>query len=155
MATCTVRPVETADADDWIRLRTALWPEVPGDHPPEITAFLADRPEAAECFVAEDARGRIVGFAEVGLRSFAEGCLTSPVGYLEGIWVEREARTAGVGRALVRAGEAWALARGCTEMASDRAIDNEASGAFHRAVGFEEAGHVVCYRRSLRPGEHP
>lgn len=145
-----VRPVTSSDAEAWVRLRTALWPESPEDHLPEVEHFLARPPADAACFIAEDDEGNAVGFAEVGLRRYAEGCTTSPVGYLEGVYVEPDARHAGHARDLVRAGEAWARAQGCAEMGSDRALDNDASGAFHLAVGFEEAGRIVCYRKSLR-----
>lgn len=45
--------------------------------------------------------------------------------------------------------EAWARSRGCTELGSDRALDNRASGAFHLATGFDEVGRVVSYRKEL------
>lgn len=144
-----VRPARPEDAVEWSRLRTALWPESPLDHPPEIAAYFADPPQRAVCLVAAGPDGHLVGFAEMGLRDCAEECRTSPVGYVEGIYVDPELRTTGVGRALVAAGEAWARERGCSEMASDRALDNEASGAFHEAIGFTEAGRIVCYRKEL------
>jgi len=144
-----VRPATSSDADAWVRLRTALWPDSPQDHPREVGAYFADPPEDASCFVAEDGEGRVVGLAEVGLRRYAEGCLSSPVGYLEGIYVKEGARREGYGRALVRGCEAWARSRGCTELASDRALDDEASGAFHGGVAFEETGRIVCYRKRL------
>lgn len=144
-----VRPVTRADRDVWVELRTALWPEHPDDHPAEVAAFLRDPPEGASCFLAEDGDGAVVGFAEVGLRTYAEGCTSSPVGYLEGIYVETSARGEGYAKALVMACEAWARARRCTELASDRALGDEVSGAFHLAVGFEEAGRIVCYRKAL------
>ena len=115
----------------------------------EISAFLAARPEDSDCFVAVDPGGRVVGFAEVRLREYAEDCRSSPVGYLEGIYIEPDARGSGVGRRLVLAGEEWARSKGCTEMASDRALENEESGAFHLAVGYEESIRMVCYRKDL------
>lgn len=144
-----VRPATPADADDWRRLRTDLWPEWPDDHPREIAAYFADPPERSTCFVAERDDGAVVGFAEAGLRTYADGCSTSPVGYLEGIYVEPSERRTGHARALLVACEAWARSRGCTEMASDRALDNEESGAFHAAVGFEEVQRAVLYRKEL------
>lgn len=144
-----VIPALTEHAEAWIQLRTALWPGWPDDHPREIAEYFADPPERAACFLAEDSEGRLVGFAEVGLRDYAEDCDTSPVGYLEGIYVAPEARLTGVGRLLVEAGEAWARAKGCTEMASDREITNEESGAFHISIGFEEVIRTVCYRKDL------
>ncbi len=130
-------------------MRTALWPESPEDHPEEIAEYFAAPPTRSVCLVATDRHGAVVGFAEVGLRDYAEDCYTSPVGYLEGIYVEPEARISGVGRALVAAGEEWARALGCTEMASDRALDNESSGSFHEAIGFSETVRLVAYRKDL------
>lgn len=146
--TPTIRAVRRVDAAAWARMRTSLWPEWPEDHPREIAEYLASPPTRWTCLVAED-EGGLVGFAEVRLRDCAEGCSTSPVGYLEGIWVDPIQREAGVGRALVDAASDWSRTRGCTEMASDRALDNEPSGAFHVALGFEEVGRAVCYRRAL------
>ena len=145
----SVRPVAPADAEAWARMRAALWPGWPEDHPPEIAAFFDAVPEDAACFLAEAEDGAPLGFAEVARRRSAEGCGTSPVGYLEGIWVEPRARRAGVARALVSACEAWARERGCTELGSDRAPENDASRAFHEAVGFEEVGTIVCYRKEI------
>ena len=47
--------------------------------------------------VAEDASHRLVGFAEVSRRTWAEGCDTSPVGFLEGWYVEPAQPAAGRG----------------------------------------------------------
>jgi len=130
-------------------MRTALWPD---DHEAEVDAFLAGAGPHLAVFVAERSdpeTGRLYGFAEVGLRGYAEGCLSTPVGYLEGIWVDADARGRGIGRALVMYCERWAIEHGCVEFASDAVIDNAASHAFHRAIGFEEAVRLVCYRRPL------
>jgi aminoglycoside 6'-N-acetyltransferase I len=72
------------------------------------------------------------------------------VGYLEGIYVDPERRSSGVGRALVQAAEDWARRRRCTEMASDRELHDEASGRFQRAVGYDEVERIVCFRKDLR-----
>ena len=143
-----IRPVEPADAAAWVALRTELWPRAPADHAPEVGAFLADPPSEEACLVAETSQA-IVGFVEVGLRKYAEECTTSPVGYLEGIYVSQTYRGRGIGRALVEAAESWARDRGCSEMASDRALTNEESGRFHLALGFNEVHRIVCYRKKL------
>jgi aminoglycoside 6'-N-acetyltransferase I len=143
-----VRAARPADREDWLRLRFALWPDSLHGHATEIDEHFAQRPDGVECLVAE-IDGVIVGFAEVGLRAYAEACSTSPVGYLEGIYVIDGERGRGVGRALVAAGEQWARAKGCTEMASDRELANEASGLFHEALGYEEVERIVCFRKVL------
>lgn len=146
-----IRPAEAGDADAWLRLRDALWPDSPADHAADIERYFAEGPASSACFLAEVADGGVVGFAEVRLRDYAEDCLSSPVGYLEGIYVLPGHRATGVGRALVDAGERWARDLGCTEMASDRELNNERSGAFHEALGYQEAVRLVCYRKALTP----
>jgi aminoglycoside 6'-N-acetyltransferase I len=148
-STVSVRTAELRDAPGWVRLRTDLWPETPEDHVTEIEEYFRRSTRDMVCFVAESGDGDIVGFAEVGTRPFAEGCNTSPVGYMEGIYVVPEARQSGAGRALVVAAEEWSRSFGCKEMASDRTLENVASGAFHEATGFTEANTIVCYRKEL------
>jgi aminoglycoside 6'-N-acetyltransferase I len=67
----------------------------------------------------------VVGFAEVSLRVRAEGCGSSPVGYLEGWYVTPSARRGGIGCELMAALEERARSRGCTEMASDTELEYE------------------------------
>ena len=145
----SVREARPSDADAWCALRSDFWPDSPEDHPSEIAQYFAEPPDRWICLVATEEGGPVLGFAEVGMRDYAERCRTSPVGYLEGIYVVPTARGEGVGRALFRAGQEWARGKGCTEMASDREIENEVSAAFHKAVGFDEAIRIVCYRQGL------
>jgi aminoglycoside 6'-N-acetyltransferase I len=147
----TVRPVRRGDADSWCRMRHDLWPDGSAEeHANEIAAFLdATASEPLAVLVAEEAGGELVGLAELSIRPCAEGCVTDRVAYLEGWYVAPDGRRRGVGRALVRAVEQWARGQGCTELASDTAVDNEASTAAHRAVGFEEVGLIRCFRRPL------
>ena len=53
------------------------------------------------------------------------------------------------GRALVAAVELWTREQGCTELASDALLDNEASHRAHAACGFEETERVVYFRKHL------
>jgi len=100
--------------------------------------------------VAEAADGKLVGFAEVDLRSHADGCDPAhPVGYLEGWYVTQEYRQHGVGRRLVSAAEEWARSHCCVEMASDTWIDNERSQSCHEALGFEVVDRCVHFRKKL------
>ena len=145
-----VRPVRESDAAHWGRMRQALWPSDVGEHAGVIAAFFGgDRRNPAETLIAIDDSGRPVGFAEVAIRAYAEGCAFGRVAYLEGWFVEKAYRRTGVGAALVQAVEAWGRAQGCTELGSDAAIDNDASAAAHLALGFSETGRIICFRRSL------
>ncbi len=96
-------------------------------------------------FVALDGGGRLQGFAEATLRGdYVNDCETSPVAFLEGIYVRPDARLVGVGRALA----SWGRDKD-KEMASDALRENCGGHIFHEAVGFEETERVVCYRRRL------
>src|SRR5205823_5668747 len=98
---------------------------------------------------------RTLGFCEVSQREYANGCDTSPVGFLEGWYVLPGHRRSGVGRALVHAAERWTLARGCTELGSDTEVENRVSQRAHRRLGFRETERVVCFVRRLRPARRP
>jgi aminoglycoside 6'-N-acetyltransferase I len=133
----------------WARMRSALWPDDPKlPHAEEIAGLLDDKWSWA--FLAE-LDGSLAGFAEVTLRTCANGCDSQPVPFLEGIWVEPPFRRQGVGRALVRYIESFLLARGFTELGSDTEAENQHSQAAHQGWGFDEAERVVCYRKSLTP----
>lgn len=147
----TVHPVTTADRNRWVEMRHALWPDAVRDElGREADAYLRGEGFMLEAvFVAAAADATLVGFAEISLRPYAEGCISSPVAYLEGWYVETSHRGCGVGRALVAAAEEWARGRGCREFASDALLDNTASAAAHAALGFEEVEQIRCFRKAL------
>lgn len=113
--------------------------------------------ELAEIMAREDAHFFIkyeeeipVGFAQCGLRhDYVEGTDSSPVGYLEGIFVREEFRCRGYARELLRECEKWAREKGCREFASDCELVNEDSRRFHMAVGFCEANRIICFTKEL------
>ena len=74
-----------------------------------------------------------------------QGSSTSPVGYLEGIFVLPEHRRRGIARRLVEACQSWAQLQGCKEFASDCELDNLESQRFHQAYGFAEVNRIVCF----------
>ena len=152
-----LRPATPADIPVWGELRHKLWQEHASN---ELTAELTQyfdgsvsRPLA--CFVLEcedgDAlpAGVLGGFIEASLRSYGEGCKTSPVGYLEGWYVEKALRWQGWGTKLVRAAEQWAREQGVTEMASDHVPENVVSERAHKALGYQVVQRIICLRKDL------
>lgn len=139
-----VRRYESADRREYQRMREALWPDC--SDADNDSWFARDD---AETFLALRDDGTICGFVEVGSRPYAEGCNSSPVGYIEGWWVDEDMRRRGTGRALVAAAEDWARSKGYREMASDALIDNAVSHEAHRHCGFEEVERLVTFRKSL------
>jgi aminoglycoside 6'-N-acetyltransferase I len=129
-------------------MRTALWPGSLADHEVDIQRYFGQPAGRTRTFVAEG-EDRLVGFLELDQRKYAPGCASSPVPFIEGWYVDPDARHRGIGRALVGAAEDWARAAGFTEMGSDAEIENADSLAAHRALGYVEIERIVCFRRAL------
>ena len=149
-----LREARPADGPALARLRGRLWPEqAVADHETELADLLAGGGRGAWPLVIVVAQraARLVGFAEAGLRSHADGCdPTRPCAYLEGWYVEPDQSRQGVGRALVEWVEAWARGQGCRELASDTWADRPASQRAHEALGFELVDRCVNYRKVIR-----
>ena len=144
-----VRPVHPRDAAAWLRLRQALWPDETGSHAREIDKYFAGTSSnPLQVLVAERA-GTLIGFAELSIRNYAEGCETDRVAYLEGWYVAPDARRRGAGLALITAAEAWARAEGCTEFASDALLDNQVGAAAHAAAGFVETAQIRTFGKAI------
>ena len=146
-----IRTTTINDLQNLLALRSALWPEQTDEENRMDTMRVLNNPDKISLFVSEDDQGDLLGFVEVSLRSYAEGCETSPVGYVEGWYVVNKARRQGIGKQLVRAAEDWARAKGCTEMASDAVIDNHLSHTAHQRLGYKVVERIVCFRKSLGP----
>ena len=113
----------------------------------EFTAFQTSQHDAL--FIAKHAR-EIIGFVHLALRfEYVEGADTSPVGYVEGIYIVPAFRQQKVARQLLEQGGAWAKQKGCTQLASDAELENTVSQAFHEQVGFEEVNRGVSYIKTL------
>jgi len=130
-----------------MRFRDALFGEVSD----EITAFDIDRilrePDQHCVLAFED--GEPVGFAEMALRNLVDGCSSSPVAYLEAIYVAADYRGRGIARELMGYVERWASEKGCSELATDTGIDDDKAQRFHRRSGFEETDRIVQFRKAL------
>lgn len=129
-------------------LAVRLWPD---NETEEMEADFSAALTKEDCavFLLFDAHTPI-GFAQCGLRrDYVEGTESSPVGYLEGIYVDGEHRRKGYARLLLAACEIWARQQGCSEFASDCELHNEESQHFHRNVGFREANRIICFTKKL------
>lgn len=145
-----IRRAAPRDLEGWAALRFALWSdETLDDHRAEIAEALATENDLV-AYVAETPEGALTGFVEAALRhDYVNGCDTSPVAFIEGLYVAPEHRGSDIARRLCEVIADWGRARGCAELASDAELDNVASHAFHEAVGFEETERVVYFRKAL------
>ena len=134
--------------DELVDLALELWPDHSREEMAEAFAPLLREQDVAVFGWQED--GCWEAFAQCQLRhDYVEGCETSPVGYLEGIFVREPLRGKGVARALLAQCQAWAKEQGCREFASDCELSNEDSLRFHLATGFQEAGRIICFTKRL------
>jgi len=144
-----VRPVSESDLPAWAAMRVRLWPDEDAGELARETRTMSELDPPCVAFVAQDPCGALIGFIEVGLRSYAEGGPAAPAAYVEGVWVEPDRRRGGVARALLDAAAQWGSAQGATWLGSDALLDNEASHAWHRAVGFDEIERLVVFGRLI------
>ncbi len=143
-----VRHYTDADWLEWLRMSMGLFPDEPLEELERGMRDTVQNPRAA-VFIAERDEGTACGFVEVGERAYAEGCVSSPVAYVEAWYVDRDVRRQGVGRALLAAVDEWARASGHTEIASDALLDNVVSHEAHKRSGYEEVERLVVFRKDL------
>lgn len=144
----TVRKAEAKDLPILGELACGLWPHHAPDAMRAEMAETLEMPDAA--FFLAFVENSAVGFAQCQLRhDYVEGTDSSPVGYLEGIYVLPGYRRQGIAKALLSACESWAKSMGCREFASDCELTNKDSLKFHLNAGFREANRIICFVREL------
>ncbi|MES2473831.1 MAG: aminoglycoside 6'-N-acetyltransferase [Pseudomonadota bacterium] len=132
----------------WTALRCALWPDEDQEIMAREAPAMLTRPDALVLLAREG--DAVTGFVEAALRrDYVNGCETSPVAFVEGIYVRPDYRGHGVARALIAAIEQWARAQNVKELASDALLGNSQSHAMHQALGFAETERVVYFRKAL------
>ena len=143
-----IRKAGIENSEEIAKLAVQMWTEnTVQDLADEFSDLISK--EDAQIFLKYD-QDKPVGFAQCQLRyDYVEGTDTSPVGYLEGIFIEEEYRHKGYAKELLSECEKWAKKKGCKEFASDCEIDNDSSFGFHMALGFEEANRIICFTKTL------
>jgi len=140
---CTAEYLEA-----WVCLRQALWPDETSEEHRRNALSLLNRTKNAVVYLAREEGGDVVAFAEATLRrDYVNGCSTSPIGFLEGVYVEPPYRNRGLSRMLCKALEDWAADLGCIEFASDVLLQNTLGQKVHEALGFEETERVIFYAK--------
>jgi aminoglycoside 6'-N-acetyltransferase I len=146
-----IAKISQDDFNEWLDLALKLWSdeaESLQEMQNSLTNILKSPRE--EGFIVRDDDERAIGFMNLSLRSdYVPGATQSPVAYVEGIYLEEEARKQGIGKSLIQYAEKWALDRGCVELASDALLENQASHAFHTKVGFQEVERVVFFIKPI------
>ena len=143
-----IRKADIKDLPILAELACKLWTDNTVKEMRSEMEGIIDKPDTAFFLAYEEELP--IGFAQCQLRyDYVEGTDSSPVGYLEGIYVAEEYRKHGIARELLSACERWAKEKGCTEFASDCELSNVQSLQFHLNVGFEEANRIICFNKKI------
>jgi len=143
----TIRPVTQEDKTEWLRMRKGIWPEAPDEYLDYDMDDVLSSDRNAVFFALLE--GSAVGMIEVHLKESAEGCFSSPVGYLEAWFVNEDMRGKGAAGALIDAAENWARTKGCRDMASDTWLENAVSIRAHAKMGYSEVERLVHFVKQL------
>lgn len=142
-----LKPIKAPDSDQWRILRKALYQDLSEDfNQTEMKNILASR--NWHCFLIQH-EAKNIGLVEVSLRNIVDGCLSSPVPYLEGIYLEPAARDKGLGKIVMEHLMNWCTAKGHSELAADCEIANPAAQRFFQSLGFSETYRTVGFRIDL------
>lgn len=143
-----IRKAEIQDLSTLAELSCKLWPHHTADE--MLTEYRKGNANSEAAFFLAYAGETPIGFAQCQLRhDYVEGTSSSPVGYLEGIYVLPDHRHEGVAKQLLKECERWAKSKGCSEFASDCELTNTESLQFHLNVGFEEANRIICFTKQI------
>ena len=146
---CLVIHATRNHAKAWLKLRQKLWPDCPArTHKEDIRRILCRAPSEL-ALIAYSKSGRPLGFIELSLKERVNGCSTTSIAFIEGIFVEKRSRKLGIARYLFALAEQWARRIGCRELASDANIANTTSHKVHLALGFKETERVVYFKKTL------
>jgi len=146
--------ISKKDFNEWLTMGLALWPHYKKkkNELKKIFEKIIKSPKET-FFLCKKKDNKSVAFINISLRSdYVSGSTTSPVGYVEGIYVKPEYRKQGLAKELIRIAEQWALKKGCKELGSDTELDNINSQKFHKNLGFKEVNKVVSFIKTIDKG---
>jgi aminoglycoside 6'-N-acetyltransferase I len=143
-----IEKANKSNLDEVTNLAIKLWPDNSWNNlKAEFEELLESKKDIVFLAVVG---GTYVGFIHMSLRTdYVEGSNSSPVGYVEGIYVYENHRNKGISKKLVEAGEKWSKSLGCKEIASDTELDNHESQKFHKRIGFKEASRIVAFIKDI------
>ena len=146
-----IEPLDDSTYPVWVEMRRDFWEDDEATVREAYARYKTQyRDNTAVTYFAVDEEERYLGFLDAELRSdFVDGAAGSPIWYVEGIYIVPGRRGTGVGRFLMNRFEDHVREQGHTEIASDCELGNDASEAFHKAVGFKEAIRSIHFVKAL------
>ncbi len=132
----------------WKHMRKQIYPIIDDEYDDQEMLEIIVREDWFCYFVLNDNQD-VMGLVELSSRNIVDGCLTSPVAYLEGLYLLPEYRGRGLGKKTMQMIMQWSKDKGFAELATDAELENEAAQQFYKAIGFEEVDRVVEFRIKL------
>lgn len=141
-------PVTRDEFSQWKEMRKAVFSELDDAyHDEEMEKIISSN--EWYCYFLKDKNNTILGLVELSSRNIVDGCLSSPVAYLEGLYLKPAYQGKGNGREVIAMILEWCRDRGFSELATDTEITNTNAQNFYQAVGFQETYRVVEFRFDL------
>lgn len=138
-------PIQRNQFPQWNEMRKALYTILDNEDYEQEMQQISDSNEYFSYFVIDNSN-QILGLVELSSRNIVDGCLSSPVAYLEGLYLKEEYRGRGIGKKVIRMILKWCKERGFSELATDTELTNVKAQNFYKTVGFEETDRVVEFR---------
>lgn len=144
-----IAEVKQKDFADWVMLGKEFWPRhSEADIKKDFKRMLGSKKE--QSFLCRNERGYAIGFINLAIRTdYVEGSKTSPVGYLEGIYVKKAYRNQGVAKMLFGAAQKWFVKKKVSEIGSDAMASNKVSQKFHKSLGFKKGETLVHFIKKI------
>jgi ribosomal protein S18 acetylase RimI-like enzyme len=140
-----VRAAHKGDVEAIARLAGELgYPSTVAEVRERLEALTADPQHAL--LVAVDRSGGVVGWIQLSEERSVVG---DPRAEITGLVVDAGFRSAGVGRALVDQGEAWARARGLATIGLRSNVIRERAHQFYLRLGYRVTKSQKVFRKSL------
>ncbi len=143
-----LRPIEKNQFAQWKEMREDVYSTLEDEfHEKEMQKIYVS--DDWFCYFLEDENDQITGFVELSSRNIVDGCLSSPVAYLEGLYLKKKYRGRGLGRETIKTIKSWCKNKGFTELGMDTELTNVKAQKFFKATGLQETYRIVQFRASI------
>ena len=137
-----------SNINEWVNLAVLLFPESSFDEEFGYHKEILSLENEVGFLYQKD--NQYVGFMNLSIRNdYVNGTDTSPVVFVEAIYILPNYRHQGIGREFIEHAENFAKQRQIAQLASDCYIDNYLSEKFHKGCGFVEKERVICFVKNL------
>lgn len=154
-----IRLVQQNNINEWLRLRKLLYTDcsekqllneihrIINNQYPNVNDWVV--------YVYERNNKNLGGIIEATIHPNKEWCDTSPIGFIETLYVDIDLRKRGIATELVKAAEKWALKYGCREMAVDTDHYREKNILIYKALGYEmieykNKDNNICFKKYIK-----